>query len=70
MSAHDLQAIAASLYQAGVTSNPTAILARELELFEVEFEALECMQESELRSADWAVLALARAGASYADAGR
>jgi hypothetical protein len=61
MSAHDLQAIAASLYQAGVTSNPTAILARELELFEVEFEALECMQESELRSADWAVLALARA---------
>lgn len=61
MSAHDLQAIAASLYQAGVTGNPTAILARELELFEVEFAALECMRESELPSADWAVLALARA---------
>lgn len=61
MSAHDLQAIAASLYQAGVTGNPTAILARELELFEVEFAALECMQESELRPVDWAVLALARA---------
>lgn len=61
MSAPDLQAIAASLYQAGVTSHPTAILARELDLFEVEFAALECMQESELRSADWAVLALARA---------
>lgn len=61
MSAPDLQAIAASLYQAGVTDTPTAILARELELFEVEFAALECMQESKLRSADWAVLALARA---------
>lgn len=61
MSAPDLQAIAASLYQAGVKGSPTAILARELELFEVEFAALECMQESELRSADWAVLALASA---------
>ncbi|KNE26479.1 hypothetical protein [Achromobacter spanius] len=61
MSATNLPAIAASLYKAGITGDPTAILARELELFEVEFEALECMQESELRSADWAVLALARA---------
>ena len=39
MNAPDLHVIAASLYKAGVTGNPTAILARELELFEVEFEA-------------------------------
>lgn len=61
MSASDLQAIAASLCKAGVTGDPTVILAQELELFEVEFAALECMQESELRSEDWAVLALTRA---------
>ncbi|CAM2161400.1 conserved hypothetical protein [Paraburkholderia sacchari] len=58
--AHLLE-IAASLYDAGINGIPTAILAREVPLYEVEFEALECVQESKLRSADWAVLALARA---------
>ncbi|MBU1819326.1 MAG: hypothetical protein KKB08_21530 [Gammaproteobacteria bacterium] len=61
MSAINLHAVAALLYKAGITGDPTAILARDLELFEVEFAALECMQECELSSADWAVLALARA---------
>lgn len=61
MSAPNLHAIAASLYAAGIPGDPTAILARDLDLFEVEFAALEFVQESELRPADWAVLALARA---------
>lgn len=61
MSALNLQAIAASLYKADMRGHPTALLAQELQLFEVECAALECLQESELRSADWAVLALARA---------
>lgn len=61
MSATNLQAIAAALHKAGIIGDPTAILAQELELFEVEFAALECMLESELRSEDWAVLALTHA---------
>ncbi|MDN7726657.1 hypothetical protein [Burkholderia gladioli] len=61
MNAIHLHKIAASLYDAGINGIPTAILAREVPLYEVEFEALECVQESKLRPADWAVLALARA---------
>lgn len=60
MSALNLHAIAASLYQVGAPGMPTVILAQEVPLYEVEFAALECAQESKLRSADWAVLALAR----------
>lgn len=61
MSALDLHAIAASLHHAGAPGVPTAILAREVPLYEVEFAALECAEERKLRSADWAALALARA---------
>lgn len=61
MSALNLHALAASLYQTGAPGVPTAILAQEVPLYEVEFAALECVEESKLRSADWAVLALARA---------
>ncbi|HIH2749968.1 hypothetical protein L3V59_41405 [Burkholderia aenigmatica] len=56
-----LHKIAASLHEAGISGAPTAILTRDVPLYEVEFEALECVQESKLRPADWAVLALARA---------
>lgn len=61
MNTPNLHKIAASLHHVGISGIPTAILAREVPLYEVEFEALECVQESKLRSADWAVLALARA---------
>jgi hypothetical protein len=60
MSALNLDVIAASLHGAGAPGMPTAILAREVPLYEVEFAALEFAEESKLRSADWAVLALAR----------
>jgi len=61
MSALDFHAIEASLHDAGAPGVPTAILAREVPLYEVEFAALECAEERKLRSADWATLALARA---------
>lgn len=61
MSALNLHEIAASLYQAGAPGVPTAILAHEVPLYEVEFAALEFAEESKLHSADSAVLALARA---------
>lgn len=60
MSAFNFHAIAATLSRAGSPGHPTAILAQELQLYEVEFAALEFTEESKLRAADWAVLALAQ----------
>ncbi len=60
MSNLNLHAIAASLYAAGAPGDPTALLAQDVTLYEVEFAALEYAEDSKLRSADWAVLALAR----------
>lgn len=59
MSAFNFSAIAVALNRAEAPGQPTAILAQELPLYEVEFAALEFTEESRLRAADWAVLALA-----------
>jgi hypothetical protein len=61
MRTSELKAIAGGLAEAGAPGLPTVVLAREVPLLEVEFAALEFAEDAKLPSADWAVLALARA---------
>lgn len=61
MSEPKLMDVANLLNRAGSTVSPTAILAREIPIYEIEFAELEFVEETRLPSSDWAVLALARA---------
>ncbi|MDD4915637.1 MAG: hypothetical protein PHW13_11455 [Methylococcales bacterium] len=61
MSEPKLMDVANLLNRAGSTVSPTAILAREIPIYEIEFSELEFAEETKLPSSDWAVLALARA---------
>ena len=61
MSEPKLTDVANLLNSAGSTVSPTAILAREIPIYEIEFAELEFVEETKLPSCDWAVLALARA---------
>lgn len=61
MSEPKLMDVANLLNRAGSDVSPTAILAREIPIYEIEFAELEFAEETKLPSSDWAVLALTRA---------
>lgn len=61
MSDPKLTDVANLLKRAGSAVSPTAILAREIPIYEIEFSELEFTEETKLPLSDWAVLALARA---------
>lgn len=61
MSEPKLMDVANLLNRAASDVSPTAILAREIPIYEIEFAELEFAEETKLPSSDWAVLALTRA---------
>lgn len=61
MSEPNLTDVMNLLKRAGSAVSPTAILVREIPIYEIEFSELEFTEETKLPLSDWAVLALARA---------